>query len=176
MRRQKSSALLQQRTRWRRESTSAASATCNRLIIPRQSGGNQRNTCPIKHHHSARLATLAAGCTGTPRFCPAPSKSAVPVRELAPPNLLSYCLRATNSSHSSLPSLNPPSGLHKAHFSTSRAVMGAVKIDGTAIAKRIRASLHAEIGGKKKINPRYIPSLKIIQGVSTSTKAQTTSA
>lgn len=43
--------------------------------------------------------------------------------------------------------------------------MGAVKIDGTAIAKRIRESLHAEIQDKKKINPRYIPSLKIIQGV-----------
>lgn len=43
--------------------------------------------------------------------------------------------------------------------------MGAVKIDGTAIAKRIRESLHAEIQDKKKTNPRYIPSLKIIQGV-----------
>ncbi|KAJ4395933.1 tetrahydrofolate synthase [Gnomoniopsis smithogilvyi] len=41
--------------------------------------------------------------------------------------------------------------------------MGAAKIDGTAIAKRIRANLHAEIQEKKKINPRYIPSLKIIQ-------------
>lgn len=43
--------------------------------------------------------------------------------------------------------------------------MGAVKIDGTAIAKKIRENLHAEIEEKKKINPRYIPSLKIIQGV-----------
>lgn len=42
--------------------------------------------------------------------------------------------------------------------------MGAVKIDGTAIAKKIRESLHAEIEEKKAINPRYIPSLKIIQG------------
>ncbi|CAN8106227.1 unnamed protein product [Discula destructiva] len=41
--------------------------------------------------------------------------------------------------------------------------MGAIRIDGTATAKRIRASLHTEIVGKKKINPRYIPSLKIIQ-------------
>lgn len=45
--------------------------------------------------------------------------------------------------------------------------MGAAKIDGTVIAKRIRQSLHAEIQDKKKINPRYIPSLKIIQGVCT---------
>lgn len=48
--------------------------------------------------------------------------------------------------------------------------MGAQKIDGTAIAKRIRATLHAEIQEKKKINPRYIPSLKIIQGVYTITQ------
>ncbi|KAJ4419242.1 tetrahydrofolate synthase [Gnomoniopsis sp. IMI 355080] len=41
--------------------------------------------------------------------------------------------------------------------------MGAAKIDGTAIAKRIRANLNAEIQEKKNINPRYIPSLKIIQ-------------
>ncbi|KAF3760844.1 hypothetical protein M406DRAFT_47692 [Cryphonectria parasitica EP155] len=41
--------------------------------------------------------------------------------------------------------------------------MGAVKIDGTAIAKRIRESLHAEIEAKKQVNPRFIPSLKIIQ-------------
>lgn len=45
--------------------------------------------------------------------------------------------------------------------------MGAVKIDGTAIAKRIRESLHAEILEKKKINARYSPSLKIIQGMLT---------
>lgn len=51
--------------------------------------------------------------------------------------------------------------------------MGAQKIDGTAIAKRIRADLHAEIQEKKKINPRYIPSLKIIQGLYTITKMTT---
>lgn len=42
--------------------------------------------------------------------------------------------------------------------------MAATKIDGTAIAKRIREGLHAEILEKKKANPRFIPSLKIIQG------------
>ncbi|KAK3935898.1 C-1-tetrahydrofolate synthase, cytoplasmic [Diplogelasinospora grovesii] len=41
--------------------------------------------------------------------------------------------------------------------------MAATKIDGTAIAKKIRERLHAEIAEKKKSNPRYQPSLKIIQ-------------
>lgn len=43
--------------------------------------------------------------------------------------------------------------------------MAAIKIDGTAIAKRIREGLHAEILEKRKANPKYKPSLKIIQGV-----------
>jgi methylenetetrahydrofolate dehydrogenase (NADP+)/methenyltetrahydrofolate cyclohydrolase/formyltetrahydrofolate synthetase len=43
--------------------------------------------------------------------------------------------------------------------------MAATKIDGTAIARKIREGLHAEIAEKQKLNPRYKPSLKIIQGM-----------
>jgi methylenetetrahydrofolate dehydrogenase (NADP+)/methenyltetrahydrofolate cyclohydrolase/formyltetrahydrofolate synthetase len=42
--------------------------------------------------------------------------------------------------------------------------MTATKIDGTAIAKKIRERLHSEIEKTQKINPRFKPSLKIIQG------------
>jgi methylenetetrahydrofolate dehydrogenase (NADP+)/methenyltetrahydrofolate cyclohydrolase/formyltetrahydrofolate synthetase len=42
--------------------------------------------------------------------------------------------------------------------------MTATKIDGTAVAKKIRERLRAEIESTQKINPRYKPSLKIIQG------------
>jgi methylenetetrahydrofolate dehydrogenase (NADP+)/methenyltetrahydrofolate cyclohydrolase/formyltetrahydrofolate synthetase len=42
--------------------------------------------------------------------------------------------------------------------------MTATKIDGTAIAKKIREKLHAEIQSAQTVNPRYKPSLKIIQG------------
>lgn len=41
--------------------------------------------------------------------------------------------------------------------------MAAIKIDGTAIAKRIRERLRNEIAQKKQANPRYQPSLRIIQ-------------
>ncbi|KAK4211094.1 C-1-tetrahydrofolate synthase, cytoplasmic [Rhypophila decipiens] len=41
--------------------------------------------------------------------------------------------------------------------------MAATKIDGTAVAKRIREGLKATIAEKKKINPRYLPCLKIVQ-------------
>jgi hypothetical protein len=51
-------------------------------------------------------------------------------------------------------------------FSSTSITMTATKIDGTAIAKAIRERLHAEIEQTQKTNPRYKPSLKIIQGVS----------
>ncbi|KAH8887724.1 FTHFS-domain-containing protein [Thozetella sp. PMI_491] len=41
--------------------------------------------------------------------------------------------------------------------------MAAAKMDGTALAKRIRDGLHAEIAEKQKTNPRYQPCLKIVQ-------------
>lgn len=52
-----------------------------------------------------------------------------------------------------------------ASFSTSSRNMVASKIDGTAIAKKIRDGLRTEIDDKRKSNPRYQPSLKIIQGM-----------
>jgi methylenetetrahydrofolate dehydrogenase (NADP+)/methenyltetrahydrofolate cyclohydrolase/formyltetrahydrofolate synthetase len=42
--------------------------------------------------------------------------------------------------------------------------MTAQKIDGTAIAKSIRERLGAKIKEKQAKNPRYRPSLKIVQG------------
>lgn len=42
--------------------------------------------------------------------------------------------------------------------------MTATKIDGTAIAKKIREGLAAEVTEKQTSNPRFQPSLKIIQG------------
>ena len=44
--------------------------------------------------------------------------------------------------------------------------MTATKIDGTAIAKSIRVSLCEQIKQRQQNNPRYKPSLKIVQGES----------
>ncbi|KAL6866038.1 tetrahydrofolate synthase [Amphichorda felina] len=41
--------------------------------------------------------------------------------------------------------------------------MVATKLDGTAIAKSIRERLGTEIAEKQKLNPRYTPTLKIVQ-------------
>lgn len=52
---------------------------------------------------------------------------------------------------------------HRA-FSTSYPTMAATRLDGTAIAKKIRERLAVEIVEKQKTNPKYQPCLKIIQG------------
>ena len=49
-------------------------------------------------------------------------------------------------------------------FRTVPSAMAATRLDGTAIAKGIRERLGAEIAEKQQLNPRYKPTLKIIQG------------
>jgi len=44
--------------------------------------------------------------------------------------------------------------------------MVGANIDGTAIAKSIREKLNAQIQKAQEINPRFKPSLVIIQGLS----------
>jgi len=56
---------------------------------------------------------------------------------------------------------------HTRSFSSTPIAMTATKIDGTAIAKSIREKLHAQIEETQKTNPRFQPSLKIIQGTIT---------
>lgn len=49
-------------------------------------------------------------------------------------------------------------------FSYSFVNMTATKIDGTAIARRIRESLSAQIKKQQETDPEFKPSLTIIQG------------
>ncbi|KAL2045552.1 hypothetical protein N7G274_001980 [Stereocaulon virgatum] len=49
------------------------------------------------------------------------------------------------------------------YISISARKMGAEKIDGTAIAKSIRERINAEIKKTQETNPRYKPSLTIVQ-------------
>lgn len=53
--------------------------------------------------------------------------------------------------------------INRASYST-RGAMTATKIDGTAIAKDIRAGLKTEIEQIQQANPRFKPSLVIFQG------------
>lgn len=138
---------------------------------------------PAQHRVRPPITPVALTAR-TPRFCPpAPTRNTTTLFS-ARPFASTYFLTSNSSSTSSPLSLHsrritlashtvrPPAvgsdslDLGKASFSTSRPVMTAQKIDGTAIAKSIRARLHSEIQERKNANPRYIPSLKIIQGMS----------
>ncbi|KAF2719698.1 FTHFS-domain-containing protein [Polychaeton citri CBS 116435] len=57
----------------------------------------------------------------------------------------------------------PRSRTGRCLFSRTRPDMAATKIDGTAIAKSIRERISKQIADKQASNPRYKPSLKIIQ-------------
>lgn len=96
-----------------------------------------------------------------PRYRPSlyhPSASSPLNRQATP---FSSHLRSFSSAVSQSPDLN-----HRSYSTpTSAAEMVATKLDGTAIAKAIRERLGAEIVEKQKLNPRYRPSLKIIQGM-----------
>ncbi|KAI5197053.1 FTHFS-domain-containing protein [Aureobasidium subglaciale] len=61
------------------------------------------------------------------------------------------------------PSSFPSPNTQRAAFSTTLRQMTAQKIDGTAIAKSIRERINQEITEKQSANPRYKPSLKIVQ-------------
>ena len=50
--------------------------------------------------------------------------------------------------------------------------MVATKLDGTAIAKSIRERIGREIAERQKLNPRYRPSLKIVQGMNLPPRAE----
>ncbi|KAJ8060053.1 hypothetical protein OCU04_011663 [Sclerotinia nivalis] len=69
---------------------------------------------------------------------------------------------STFSSPTRVSSSTPRNGITR-QFSSTPAAMTATKIDGTAIAKKIREEIHAEIDDAQKTNPRFKPSLKIIQ-------------
>ena len=63
-----------------------------------------------------------------------------------------------------VPSCGGNFGFRRAFHTTHATAMVAQRLDGTAIAKEIREKIGAEILEKQKVNPRYKPSLKIIQG------------
>ena len=79
----------------------------------------------------------------------------------------SRSLLFTPTSSTSTSNFSPLYTPQNRQFSSTPFAMTATKIDGTAIAKSIRERLHAEIEATQKANPRYKPSLKIIQGIST---------
>lgn len=134
--------------------------------------GSRSRPCQLPF--SAPIHTASA-----PRFCPSdPTPVASPVARSPPPknfvassSSLHACPKVRLSSPLNLSETRPLGQLHCRNsypatrsFSTSAATMTATRIDGTAIAKKIREGLHAQIQEAQKANPKFQPCLKIIQG------------
>ena len=82
-----------------------------------------------------------------------------------------FGLRSPSSAVCRAPSSLRRAAASRRQFSTSNMV--AAKLDGTAVAKRIRDRLREEIAERQKINPRFQPCLKIIQGASCTARHHT---
>lgn len=127
--------------------TTAAAAACDSGEVNSLAAGFLRS-------RSAAVSSAAPRCPPPIRWAPSVSGP-----------ILGNNTKSSRSHTSAL--LRPhhiPSTTVLRAFSSSAAVMAATKIDGTAIARKVRERLHAEIAEKKSVNPRFQPSLKIIQG------------
>lgn len=140
----------------------SSTAACGRLRFARPAQvANSESFQRAKEPDFRRPASVDTGHSAAPRpaLGQAPSSPSPNHRGLRPSHRNAH-LRP----HHHLPA--PASRA----FSSS-AAMAAIKIDGTAIARGVRERLQAEIAEKKAINPRFQPSLKIIQGALTKPRA-----
>lgn len=118
---------------------------------------------------SGEVNSLAADFRRSPSAAIGPAAPRCPTSIRWAPSVLGPILgNNTKSSRSHtnalLRSHHIPSATVLRAFSSSATVMAAAKIDGTAIARKVREGLRAEIEEKNGVNPRFQPSLKIIQG------------
>ncbi|KID85869.1 C-1-tetrahydrofolate synthase [Metarhizium guizhouense ARSEF 977] len=130
--------------------TSAAAAAVVRVA---QCGGQQ----PAGHPLSPGTGLLPLALAHVSGTTPLSSPLSSPSRFYSTTSLPRRPARLGSS-----PLVIHPS-LHRRQRFASSAAMTARVLDGTAIAKSIRERIGAEIVEKQKLNPRYKPSLKIIQ-------------
>ncbi|KID72225.1 C-1-tetrahydrofolate synthase, partial [Metarhizium brunneum ARSEF 3297] len=130
--------------------TSAAAAAVVRVA---QCGGQQ----PAGHPQSPGTGLLPLALAHVSGTTPLSSPLSSPSRFYSTTSLPRRPARLGSSPLAIHPSL------HRRQRFASSAAMTARVLDGTAIAKSIRERIGAEIVEKQKLNPRYKPSLKIIQ-------------
>lgn len=130
------------------------------LLVPTQPFGKALHTLPRSRRYRRLTAASLRGC----------ASAVLAIRRLpAPRGALSFFLSPLSTfSTYTRPLLSSQAAYsrnsHHISFSSTSIAMTAKNIDGTAIAKSIRERLHAEIEITQKTNPRFKPSLKIIQG------------
>ena len=129
-----------------RSSHTAAAANYSSTSTP---PSQVSNVASLTHTSSALRSTLRSNGQASLRSTFPRSATLISASNTPRPAPLSYNNTITSSHRS---------------FTSSAANMVAQKIDGNAIAKEIREGLHAQIDEKRRSNPRFNPSLKIIQG------------
>lgn len=145
----------------------AACATASRAPAVCESGEVNSGTQQSRETDFRRPSLSAASSSAAPR-CPTLRR----VPSVPSPNLelrsssssISSCWTRSHTSALLRPRHHVPSSALRAFSTSTSSAMAATKIDGTAIARGVRERLQAEIAEKKGINPRFQPSLKIIQG------------
>lgn len=145
-----------------RQSPTCTSAAAAAVVRVAQCGGQQ----PAGHPQSPGTGLLPLALAHVSGTTPLSSPLSSPSRfysTTSPPR------RPARLGSSPLV-VHPP--LHRRQRFASSAAMTARVLDGTAIAKSIRERIGAEIVEKQKLNPRYKPSLKIIQGTPASCSLQ----
>jgi hypothetical protein len=129
------------------------------LLVPTQPFGRALHTPPRSRTYGRLTAASFRGC----------ASAVLAIRRLhIPRGALSSLLPLSTFSTYTRPLLSAQAAYSRddqhASFSSTSIAMTAKKIDGTAIAKSIRERLQTEIQNTQKTNPRFKPSLKIIQG------------
>jgi len=135
--------------------TRSAVAACGRVILRRPYQLSSAASPPSASGLSRQLSDLTATYTAPPFPSTHPSRKFAP-RHIRPRT------RITAQPGRPIPGLRISSPARP--FSTSTSAMAAAKIDGTAIAKKIRERLQAQILERQRANPLFKPSLKIVQG------------
>ncbi|KAL6908893.1 hypothetical protein GGI43DRAFT_160132 [Trichoderma evansii] len=151
---------LSSRTSQRCIASSAGNTAGITRRLPYLSGNKAPSAATLSPSAGSAQGLLSANPSSL-RACHFPSSSATY------PASVSYFSSSSSPFPSSLPSTGRlPSRLQQQRsFATTAAAMVATKLDGNSIAKAIRERLGAEIAEKQQKNPRYRPSLRIIQGM-----------
>jgi hypothetical protein len=135
---------------------------------------SQASLCPKSHSQSLfhTCSDVPSVFTGVPPG--AAIRTAPPLKSTAQAHSIYSDCFPVNNRHNNLASIfSPASVVESLSFSNrsqqkrlfSSTTMVATKLDGNAIAKSIREKLCAEVNEKQKLNPRFKPCLKIIQGM-----------
>lgn len=125
----------------------------HRAILPR--------SLPVRN--SATLSKRAFSSYSAKTYSSSSSSSSS-IRSLLNRNSQSQPRPRSETSYASTTATPTLTTTTRRSFSSTPSVMVAEKIDGNAIAKSIRERIHVEIAEKQKLNPRFQPSLTIIQG------------